>query len=82
MKAMALFPGKRAVDIIDHLEPGDLAVMTVRRPCRHESFSCRQGRQDFCCTGDFIERVVPIDRTLYPLASHTGGIENVVEVAS
>ncbi len=118
MKAVAVFPGKRAVDIIDHPEPkitgtmqakmrvldigicgtdreitsfqygapppgsdyliigheslsevveigpnvtkvkrGDLVVMTVRRPCPHEScIACREGRQDFCYTGDFTER--------------------------
>jgi threonine dehydrogenase-like Zn-dependent dehydrogenase len=36
---------------------GDLVVPTVRRPCPHEScIACRQGRQDFCYTGDFLER--------------------------
>ena len=37
--------------------PGDLAVLTVRRPCPHERCTpCRHGRQDFCITGDFTER--------------------------
>jgi threonine dehydrogenase-like Zn-dependent dehydrogenase len=37
--------------------PGDLAVLTVRRPCPHEWCGpCRKGRQDFCITGDFTER--------------------------
>ena len=38
-------------------KPGDLAVLTVRRPCPHAScIACRSGRQDFCYTGDFTER--------------------------
>ncbi len=36
---------------------GDLVVLMVRRPCPHEDcFACRNGRQDFCSTGDFTER--------------------------
>jgi threonine dehydrogenase-like Zn-dependent dehydrogenase len=36
---------------------GDLVVPSVRRPCPHDSCTaCRQGRQDFCFTGDFTER--------------------------
>jgi threonine dehydrogenase-like Zn-dependent dehydrogenase len=39
------------------LARGDLAVLTVRRPCRHERCGpCRKGRQDFCITGDYTER--------------------------
>jgi glucose 1-dehydrogenase len=39
------------------LAPGDLAVLTVRRPCPHDRCApCRKGRQDFCITGDFTER--------------------------
>ena len=118
MKAVAVFPGKHEVRVIDHPEPqvasptqakvrmldvgvcgtdreiisfeygtppdgfdylilgheslgevveagpqvskvklGDLVVLTVRRPCRHpECVACRDGRQDFCYTGDFTER--------------------------
>ena len=38
-------------------KPGDLVVLTVRRPCPHNScIACRCGRQDFCYTGDFTER--------------------------
>ncbi len=38
-------------------KPGDLAVLTVRRPCgRPECPSCSEGRQDFCYTGEFTER--------------------------
>ncbi len=36
---------------------GDLAVMTVRRPCESAwCASCRAGRQDFCSSGGFTER--------------------------
>jgi len=42
---------------VSKVKPGDLVVMTVRRPCPHPScVACRQGRQDFCYTGDFTER--------------------------
>ena len=44
-------PGVRRV------KPGDLVVPMVRRPCSHEECAaCREGRQDFCYTGDFTER--------------------------
>jgi threonine dehydrogenase-like Zn-dependent dehydrogenase len=37
--------------------PGDLVVPAVRRPCPHEACTpCRDGRHDFCRTGDFVER--------------------------
>jgi glucose 1-dehydrogenase len=39
------------------LQPGDLAIPMVRRPCDHpECIACRSGRQDFCYTGDYKER--------------------------
>ena len=39
------------------LEPGDLVVAMVRRPCPHaECRACRAGRPDFCVTGDYTER--------------------------
>jgi glucose 1-dehydrogenase len=39
------------------LASGDLAVLTVRRPCPDEGCTpCRRGRQDFCITGHFTER--------------------------
>jgi threonine dehydrogenase-like Zn-dependent dehydrogenase len=39
------------------VKAGDLVVITVRRPCPHpECVACREGRQDFCYTGDFTER--------------------------
>ena len=42
---------------VTRLKPGDLVVPMVRRPCPHnECLACREGRQDFCYTGDFTER--------------------------
>ena len=39
------------------IAPGDLVVWMVRRPCgRLQCRPCRVGRQDFCITGEFIER--------------------------
>lgn len=39
------------------LKPGDLAVATVRRPCHVPTcIACREGRQDFCYTGQYSER--------------------------
>jgi threonine dehydrogenase-like Zn-dependent dehydrogenase len=36
---------------------GELVVPTVRRPCPHRHCApCRAHRQDFCVTGDFVER--------------------------
>ncbi len=44
-------------DDVEALEPGDLVVPTVRRPCPHPGCrACRAGHQDFCYTGDFTER--------------------------
>ncbi len=42
---------------VSKVKTGDLVVMTVRRPCPHpDCVACREGRQDFCYTGDFTER--------------------------
>jgi glucose 1-dehydrogenase len=42
---------------VSKVKPGDLVVMTVRRPCPHDwCMACSQGRQDFCYSGDFTER--------------------------
>jgi threonine dehydrogenase-like Zn-dependent dehydrogenase len=39
------------------INPGDLIVTTVRRPCgRPECRPCAQGRPDFCVTGAYTER--------------------------
>jgi threonine dehydrogenase-like Zn-dependent dehydrogenase len=41
---------------VSRVRPGDLAVMTVRRPCPHpDCIACQEGRQDFCYTGDYTE---------------------------
>lgn len=41
---------------VTSLKPGDLAVISVRRPCPESCPACAAGRQDFCYTGDFTER--------------------------
>jgi threonine dehydrogenase-like Zn-dependent dehydrogenase len=42
---------------VSRFKRGDLVVPSVRRPCQHqECLPCRNGRQDFCATGDFTER--------------------------
>jgi glucose 1-dehydrogenase len=42
---------------VTRVRRGDFVVPMVRRPCHHaECLACRQGRQDFCYTGDFTER--------------------------
>lgn len=56
--------GHESLAEIDEVGPGphkfskgDLVVSMVRRPCSHpECTPCRLGRQDFCITGDYIER--------------------------
>ncbi len=46
---------------ISRLKPGDLVVPSVRRPCGHDHcVPCRDGRQDFCFTGDFTERGIKL----------------------
>jgi glucose 1-dehydrogenase len=42
---------------VEGLEPGQLVVSMVRRPCPDAACRpCRLGHQDFCVTGDFVER--------------------------
>ena len=42
---------------VSHFRRGQLAVPTVRRPCAASRCRpCRAGRQDFCVTGEFLER--------------------------
>ncbi|MBM3734904.1 MAG: hypothetical protein FJW39_03885 [Acidobacteria bacterium] len=42
---------------VTQFKPGDLAIPSVRRPCQHDHCTaCRAARQDFCFTGDFVER--------------------------
>lgn len=44
-------------DRVSRVHPGDLVVVMVRRPCPHpDCRACRAGRQDFCYTGDYLER--------------------------
>lgn len=67
----AVFPDGKADMVIGHellgfvaeagqqsgLSPGDLVTALVRRPCGDEDcINCRQGHQDYCQTGNFIER--------------------------
>ena len=42
---------------VGRLQPGDLVIPSVRRPCPHPGcLACRSGHQDYCYTGDFTER--------------------------
>jgi threonine dehydrogenase-like Zn-dependent dehydrogenase len=42
---------------VTDLSRGDLVVPMVRRPCRREEcLACRSDRQDYCYTGEFVER--------------------------
>jgi threonine dehydrogenase-like Zn-dependent dehydrogenase len=42
---------------VSNLEPGDLVVTTVRRPCgKLECRPCQHNRPDFCVTGAYTER--------------------------
>lgn len=42
---------------VQSLKPGDLVVPSVRRPCPHDHCRpCRNDQQDYCGTGDFVER--------------------------
>jgi threonine dehydrogenase-like Zn-dependent dehydrogenase len=43
--------------LVTTVNTGDLAVLTVRRPCAVPTCrACAAGRQDFCTTGEFSER--------------------------
>ncbi|HVP09894.1 MAG TPA: glucose 1-dehydrogenase [Phycisphaerae bacterium] len=47
---------------VTRVKRGDLVVPMVRRPCRHDDcLACREGRQDFCYTGDFTERGIRLE---------------------
>jgi threonine dehydrogenase-like Zn-dependent dehydrogenase len=42
---------------VENFLPGDLVVPSVRRPCTHNHCApCKDDMQDFCSTGDFVER--------------------------
>jgi threonine dehydrogenase-like Zn-dependent dehydrogenase len=77
---------------VSSVKVGDLVVMSVRRPCPHpECVACREGRQDFCYTGDFTERgikqnhgymtdfVVEEDRYLSPVPRELRSVAVLVE---
>lgn len=77
---------------VSRVKPGDLVVMTVRRPCTHpDCVACREGRQDFCYTGDFTERgikqnhgymtefVVEEERYLHPVPRDLRDVAVLVE---
>lgn len=47
---------------VQNLQAGDLVVPSVRRPCgRLACRPCRDGLQDFCSTGEFVERGIKAD---------------------
>jgi glucose 1-dehydrogenase len=39
-----------------HVQPGDLVVATVRRPCPERCQPCARSQNDMCVTGNFTER--------------------------
>ena len=39
-----------------HVQPGDLVVSTVRRPCPERCQPCARSQNDMCVTGHFLER--------------------------
>ena len=77
---------------VGRLKPGDLVVPSVRRPCPHAACApCRSGRQDFCRSGDFVERgikgrhgflaeeVVEEERWLHPVPAWLRSVAVLVE---
>ena len=74
------------------MRPGDLVVPTVRRPCTVPGCrSCRAGHQDYCYTGEFVERgikeahgymteyVVDRERYLVPVPAHLRDVAVLTE---
>jgi threonine dehydrogenase-like Zn-dependent dehydrogenase len=51
-----------------HVQPGDLVVATVRRPCPERCQPCARGQNDMCVTGHFTERGI---RGLHGFMSET-----------
>lgn len=43
-------------DKVEGLQPGDMVVATVRRPCPDNCINCRAGESDMCLTGNYSER--------------------------
>jgi threonine dehydrogenase-like Zn-dependent dehydrogenase len=77
---------------VKSLRRGDLVVPMVRRPCtRTGCLPCREGRQDFCTTGEFSERgikeahgfmtefVVDDERYMVPVPRHLREVAVLVE---
>ncbi len=77
---------------VQNLKPGDLVVPSVRRPCGHAVCRpCRGGLQDFCSTGEFVERgikaehgfmakeYVERERYLYAASEHLREVAVLVE---
>jgi glucose 1-dehydrogenase len=77
---------------VTRVKPGDLAVATVRRPCNVPScIACREGRQDFCYSGQYTERgimrrhgymtefVVEDEQYLNPVPAHLRDVAVLVE---
>jgi glucose 1-dehydrogenase len=73
-------------------QPGELVVLTVRRPCRDRDCpACCVGRQDFCVSGNFRERgikqadgfmtevVVEDDRYLIPVPHALADVGVLIE---
>lgn len=80
---------------VSRVRPGDLVVPIVRRPChRDDCPACRAGRQDFCVTGQFVERgirgaggfmtelFVEEERYLVPVPPAAGELGALVEPLS
>jgi threonine dehydrogenase-like Zn-dependent dehydrogenase len=81
--------------LVTTVRPGDLAVLTVRRPCPHaECRACAADRQDFCTTGDFSERgikhahgfltelVLDEEQNVVPIPSQLADVAALVEPLS
>jgi len=86
----------RVVDVgraVTRVQPGDLAVFTVRRPCGHCA-NCAMERNDMCQSGDYTERgihgrdgyqaefVVDRERYVTPVAESLGAIGVLLEPLS
>jgi threonine dehydrogenase-like Zn-dependent dehydrogenase len=66
---------------VSRVKKGDLVVLTVRRPCPHAScVACREGRPDFCYTGDYTGRYGVEDFEKPLLHRPPGGIKAVISL--
>ena len=77
---------------VSQVTPGDLVIPTVRRPCTSSDCrSCQVERQDFCSSGQFIERgikeahgflaefVVEEEKYLHPIPQHLRDVGVLIE---